>query len=129
MRYLGASPRRDYHYLDCKLINIDKDLRKYITSALIGVDSQSKSYACARLSTSETQYIYNLNLYREVFQERKVFNKQLIRSKILKRALMVLLSKNPLPLAKVAMKALSIEFTETFNWKVMTRMDEIERQR
>lgn len=42
---------------------------------------------------------------------------------------MVLLSKNPLPLAKVAMKALSIEFTETFNWKVMTRMDEIERQR
>ena len=41
-RYNGALPRRDFHYLDCKLINIDKDLRKYITSALIGIDSQSK---------------------------------------------------------------------------------------
>ena len=51
--YLGSMPRRDYHYLDCKLINIDKDLRKYVTSALIGSDSQSKTYACARLSTSE----------------------------------------------------------------------------
>ena len=37
--YLGSMPLRDYHYLDCKLINIDKDLRKYITSALIGSDS------------------------------------------------------------------------------------------
>ena len=38
-RYIGYMPQRDYHYLDCQLINIDKDLRKYITSALIGVDS------------------------------------------------------------------------------------------
>jgi len=38
-RYTGFMPQRDYHYLDCKLINIDKDLRKYITSSLIGVDS------------------------------------------------------------------------------------------
>ncbi len=42
---------------------------------------------------------------------------------------MVLVSKNPLPVMKNQMKALSIEFSETFNWKVMTRMDEIERQR
>ena len=75
MRYLGAMPKRDYHYLDCKLINIDTDLRKYITSALIGIDNQSKSYACARLNTSEQQFIYNLNLYREIFNERKIFNK------------------------------------------------------
>ena len=38
-RYTGYMPERDYHYLDCKLINIDKDLRKYITSALIGVEN------------------------------------------------------------------------------------------
>jgi len=53
MRYNGFMPPRDYHFLDCKLINIDKDLRKYITSALIGIDSQSKHYACARLNTSD----------------------------------------------------------------------------
>ena len=63
-RYPGYLPKRDYHFLDCKLINIDKDLRKYITSALIGVENQAKTYACARLSTTERQYIYNLNLYR-----------------------------------------------------------------
>jgi len=96
-RYLGYMPQRDYHYLDCKLINIDNDIRKYITTALIGVENQAKTYACARLNTSERQYIYSLNLYKEVLNERKVFNKQQIRSKILKRALMVLLSKNPIP--------------------------------
>ena len=63
-RYPGYLPKRDYHFLDCKLINTDKDLRKYITSALIGVENQAKTYACARLSTTERQYIYNLNLYR-----------------------------------------------------------------
>ena len=128
-RYLGYMPKRDYHYLDCKLINIDKDLRKYITSALIGVENQAKTYACARLQTDESVYIYNLNLYRQVFQERKVFNKQMIRSKILKRALMILLYKNPIPLDKIKMKALLAEFNDTFSWKVMTRIDEIERQR
>ena len=129
VRYTGYFPQRDFHFLDCKLINIDTNLRKYINSSLIGIDSQSKTYACARLKTSEDQYVYNLNLYREVFQERKVFIKQLIRSKILKRALMVLISRNPIPLDRVPMKALMAEFTDTFNWKVMTKMDEIERQR
>ena len=74
-RYVGHMPKRDYHYLDCKLINIDKDLRKYITSSLIGIESQAKNYACARLHTSEQQYVYSLNLYQDVFSERKVFNK------------------------------------------------------
>lgn len=80
-RYTGHMPKRDYHYLDCKLISIDRDLRKYLTSTLIGVESQAKTYACARLNTSEKQYAVNQNLYREVHQERKVFIKQLIRSK------------------------------------------------
>jgi len=42
---------------------------------------------------------------------------------------MVLLSKNPLPLDKVKMKGLMAEFTETFSWKVMVKIDEIERSR
>ena len=59
--------------------------------------------------------------------ERKIYTKQLIRSKILRRALMVLLAKNPLPLDRAAMKGLYTEFNDTFSWKVMTKMDEIER--
>ena len=42
---------------------------------------------------------------------------------------MILMSKNPLPVDRIAMKALLVEFHETFSWKVMTKMDEIDRQR
>lgn len=126
-RFMGAMPPRDYHYLDCKLINIDQDMRKYISTAIVGMDSQSKQYACTRLNTSEQQYTGSLNLYKEIFMERKIYTKQLIRSKILRRALMVLLAKNPLPLDRAAMKGLYTEFNDTFSWKVMTKMDEIER--
>ena len=38
-RFMGAMPPRDYHYLDCKLINIDQDMRKYISTAIVGMDS------------------------------------------------------------------------------------------
>lgn len=37
-RYLGSMPARDYHYLDCKLLNIDRGLRKYIAASLEGMD-------------------------------------------------------------------------------------------
>ena len=48
-RYLGAMPERDYQYLDCKLLNIDRTMRKYIASSLEGTDEQAKDYACALL--------------------------------------------------------------------------------
>lgn len=128
-RYTGYLRPRDYAYLDNRLVNIDRELRKYIQSSLIGVDNQANMYACARLNVTERQFVTSQNLYKEVFTERKVFNKQLIRSKILKRVLMVLMSKNPLPLDKVALRGLFAEFNETFNWKVITKMDEIEKQR
>ena len=48
-RLLGALPSRDYHYLDCKLLNIDRSLRKYIAASLEGMDEQCKDYACTRL--------------------------------------------------------------------------------
>ena len=40
---------------------------------------------------------------------------------------MVLMSKNPIPLDRVRLKGLLGEFTETFSWKVMIKIDEIER--
>lgn len=42
---------------------------------------------------------------------------------------MILMSRGPLPVDRAGMKALSAEFTDIFNWKVMTQMDEIERHR
>ena len=66
-RYMGILPSRDYHYLDFKLINIDRELRKYINSSMIGVDNQAKTYAHFRLNVEERQYISNINLYKEVF--------------------------------------------------------------
>lgn len=42
---------------------------------------------------------------------------------------MILMARGPLPVDRAGMKALSAEFNDIFNWKVMTRMDEIERHR
>ena len=120
---------RDYHYLDCKLISVDRDLRKYVTQNLIGFDNQSKIYANSRLALTERQYMFNLTQYKEIFNERRLFLKQLIRSKRLKRILMIVMSKNSLPKDSREMKALVSEFHETFQWKVMQKMDEIERAR
>ena len=55
-------PSRDYHYLDCKLLNIDRGLRKYIAASLEGMDEQCKDYACTRLQTTAKQYRVNANL-------------------------------------------------------------------
>ena len=51
-RFLGALLPRDFHYLDCKLLNIDRSLRKYMAASLDGVDEQANEYACHRLQTS-----------------------------------------------------------------------------
>ena len=73
--------------------------------------------------------MFNLTQYKEIFNERRLFLKQLIRSKRLKRILMIVMSKNSLPKDSREMKALVSEFHETFQWKVMQKMDEIERAR
>ena len=126
---MGSMPQRDYNYLDFKLINIDRDLRKYVNSSLIGVDNQAKLYAHSRLHVEEKQYVSNLNLYNEVVQEKKIFNKQLIRSQMLKNALMILMSKNVLPQDRLKRKALISEFRDTVQWKIMLKMDEVEKMR
>ena len=128
-RYLGALPGRDYHYLDCKLLNIDRSLRKYIASSLEGTDEQAKDYACTRLQTSQKLFSASANLQREVFFEKKIFNKQQIRSRILRRALMILMSRNPIPDDRIELQTLSQEFDHRFKMKVDAKVDEIEKQR
>ena len=128
-RFLGALPGRDYAYLDCKLLNIDRSMRKYIASSLEGTDEQAKDYACARLQTSQKMFTASANLQREVFHEKKIFNKQQIRARILRRALMILMSRAPVPDSRLELKALSQEFDHRFKMKVDAKVDEIEKQR
>ena len=65
---------------------------------MVGFEGQAKTFAHTRLKIrDEKSYVASANLSREVFQEKKTFNKQLIRSRQLKRALMILMSKNALP--------------------------------
>ena len=74
-RYLGALVPRDYQYLDYKLLNLDRTLRKYMAASLEGVDEQANEYACHRLQTSHQQYSASANLQREVFREKRIFSK------------------------------------------------------
>ena len=69
------------------------------------------------------------NLQREVFHEKKIFNKQQIRARILRRALMILMSRAPVPDCRLELKALSQEFDHRFKMKVDAKVDEIEKQR
>ena len=48
---------------------------------------------------------------------------------MLKKALMILMSRNALPVDRLQQKALFSEFADTFSWKVMIKMDEIEKMR
>ena len=65
----------------------------------------------------------------EVFQEKKSFNRQLIRSRQLKRCFMILMSQSTLPIDAKAMQKLLEQTNEIISWKVMQKMDDIERSR
>jgi hypothetical protein len=81
-KYIGILPNRDFYYLDSKLLNLDHTLRKYIPGTMTGFESQAKTYAHTRLRIqNEKVYVANANLQRDVFQEKKTFNKQLLRSR------------------------------------------------
>jgi hypothetical protein len=48
---------------------------------------------------------------------------------MLKNALMILMSKNVLPQDRLKRKALISEFRDTVQWKIMLKMDEVEKMR
>lgn len=67
-RYIGILPPRDFEYLDCKLLNLDHVIRKYIPGTMTGFESQAKLYAHIRLRIrDEKSYMANANIQREVF--------------------------------------------------------------
>jgi len=120
--YNGLLPLRDFHYLDCKLLNLDYSTRKYISGSVVGVENQAKTYAHNKLRI-QNEKAYDFNMQKEVFREKRSFNKQMIRSRQLKRCLMILMSKNTLPSKSKDLKAIINETNEMVSWKIMTKMD------
>ena len=67
--YLGWLPPRDFHYLDYKLLNITKDMRKYIGANVTQNQETSLKYAHQKLRIEANHYQANFNTQVEVFSE------------------------------------------------------------
>ena len=74
--YLGWMPNRDFHYLDCKLMNISKEMRKNIGANVTQNLESSLQFAHAKLKIDEKIYKSNFNNQLEVFIEQKQFVRQ-----------------------------------------------------
>lgn len=62
-RYMGYLPERDFHYLDNKLANLDREIRRYITASMLSNEQACKGYAHSRLKIeNEKVYATNANL-------------------------------------------------------------------
>jgi hypothetical protein len=51
--YMGCLPKRDYHYLDVELINLDQSIRKQAMQYFSSVDQQLKEYLRVRFGATE----------------------------------------------------------------------------
>ena len=60
-------PNRDFHYLDCKLLNISKDMRKNIGANVNQNLESSLQFAHAKLKIDEKIYKHNFNTQLEGF--------------------------------------------------------------
>lgn len=126
----GYLHKRDFHYLDFGLINMNVDVRRYLAANLNILENQSKQYAMAKLGLkSENAFLNNHNLMVEANRERMFFLNAQTRSKKLKNALMILLSKSTIPTDPDELQELYSDFHDTFNWKVQQKIDEVERFR
>jgi hypothetical protein len=54
-------PKRDFHYLDYKLLNIERNLRKYIATNVTSVADLALQYAHAKLKFEPVNYASNWN--------------------------------------------------------------------
>lgn len=127
--YVGWLAPRDFAYLDMKLLNITRDLRKYISSNVKEANDTSLQYAHVKFRIDAASYQYNLNTQLEVFNEQKQFTRHQIKSGRLKTALMILMTKKMLPTDSSELLKLYTEFNDLFSWKVMNKADDLEKHR
>lgn len=127
--YIGHLPSRDFCYLDYKLLNVTRDLRKYIAANVNSTVDLALEYSHAKLKLEPQNYQSNFNTQMEVFSEQRQFIRQQIKSSKLKAALMILMTKKMLPNDILVMQLLLKEFNDLFSWKVMQKADEIAKHK
>lgn len=59
--YIGWMAPRDFHYLDSKLLNVTRDLRKYIGANVNQIMESSLQYAHTKLRVEPIHYQANFN--------------------------------------------------------------------
>lgn len=69
--YVGHMPKRDFFYLDYRLLNVDRDLRKYIATNVNSTAELASQYSHAKLKLEPMQYLTNFNNQLEIFAEQK----------------------------------------------------------
>ncbi|CDW82479.1 UNKNOWN [Stylonychia lemnae] len=122
--YMGKIHGRDYQYMDYSMINVDKSVRKYVYNNLISVDNQLKEYLKIKFNHDDTTFIGNLNQYFDLLFEKKQYLKTLLKSRQLRRIVMILLGNKPLPIDLDENQRLQQVFQEDVQWKINTRWDE-----
>lgn len=111
---MGVIAPRDFHALDLNLINVDKNFRKIVQANLNANDMIAKQYALGRINMSEEEMTrpQNANMFPKLFEEKKVFQRQVSKSRQLKRCLMILMNKAMIPNDLEEYRKLNGEFNE-----------------
>ena len=125
--YLGWMPPRDFHYLDCQLLNMSKELRKNIGATAIQTLEDSVNFAHTKLNIDERAYLSNNRHQLEVFAEQQLFIKTQLKSRKLAQVLIILMTKRLLPSDIKELAAVYNEFSDMFNWKVHSKIDEMHK--
>lgn len=112
--HLGLLPSRVFHYLDFRLLNVGRDLRKYIAANVKEVGATSLQYAHTKFRLTASNYATNLNTQLDVFHEQRQFQRHQIKSLRLKQCLLMLMAKQTLPTDTKRLRKLYDHFTELY---------------
>lgn len=67
--YAGWLADRDFHYLDFKLLNLSRDLRKFIGARVKEAEQSSLQFAHQKFRLDASNYQANFGTQLEVFNE------------------------------------------------------------
>lgn len=96
--YMGCQYERDYGYLDYSLLNLDKGVRRYLQTNFMSVDSQLKEYVKLKSNHEDAFFVGNTHQYFDMLHDKKMYLKTMLRSRQLKRIVMILLTNKQVPL-------------------------------
>ena len=109
--HIGSLPQRAFSYLDYSILNLNRDVRRYIVANVTECESQALQFAHAKThQTNEAQYKGNFKIQMNVFTEQLRYLKHSIKAHKLQQVIMVLLTKRLLPTDLSEMRELQTMF-------------------